>query len=107
MNLPNALRIGNKDYAVIPEERPFVDNGDALDGQIRYADCQIWIWNTANDQHVYQTLLHEAVHGICRCFDVDLSDDDVDRMAHGISMLLRDNAEFFAKYCLQNARSEL
>lgn len=97
MNIPESIRIGGVEYAVVYE--PFLsdDNGHELMGQIRYQQGVIALSeNIGMCQDVAcMTLLHEILHGLARHFDLALEDEEtvVDSFARGLFQVLQDNAD--------------
>lgn len=48
-------------------------------------------------QTTCQTLLHEALHGICEHYKLDIKNDEdtIDKLANGLYMVIADNPEMF------------
>lgn len=81
----------------IDHELRFIDrlrdkeNSNALLGHIIYSQPAIEIDSTCSKQVQYQTLWHEIIHGIASYMNIDLEEDAVDSISHGIVQVIRDN----------------
>lgn len=95
MNIPSKVRIGSVDYDVIVSDKTILKNNQQCYGQIDWEHHKIEIDNTLQDeQGLFQTFLHELVHGIVHEFKIDFSADEenvVDRFADGLQQVIRDN----------------
>ena len=96
MNIPESIRIGGVEFAVVFE--PFLsnDSGNELMGQIRHQQGVIALSeNVGMCQDVAcMTLLHEILHALARHFDLEMEDEEtiVDAFARGMFQVLQDNA---------------
>lgn len=97
MRIPERVRIGGVDYAVIHEER--LNNGQNLAyGRIDYDKAEIRLAeHLQSAQGECQTLLHEILHGIANHFGLAINEeeDSIDKLASGLYMVLKDNPEMF------------
>lgn len=97
MNIPESVRIGGMEYAVIRE--PFLsnENGHELLGQIRYQQGVIALSENVEMCHdaACMTLLHEILHGLARHFDLEIENEEtvVDAFARGLFQVLQDNGD--------------
>ena len=60
-------------------------------GRIDHGRCTITLEKEVNEQVLIQTLLHEIAHGIAHNYKVEISENDVDRIATGFYQVLKDN----------------
>ena len=95
MSEKRTVRIGFKDYTVNLTKALEDDNRNLLHGKIHYGSSQLHL-NTDNEaQTQWQTLLHEAIHGILMeaGFNRDEHHDELwlDCVTSGICRFLRDN----------------
>lgn len=96
MKIPDKVRIGGVDYSIRYEERLISDDGKALAGQIDYNKGIIRIEPKVQSiQGMCQTLLHEIMHGIEHHFKMDLTEDEIDNLASGMYMIIKDNPGIF------------
>ena len=97
MTIPNKLRIAGKDYAVKYEDK--LNNGsNVMLGHIDYDKALIRLAPDIQDaQTTCQTLLHEAIHGICEHYKLDIKNDEdtIDKLANGLYMVIADNPGMF------------
>ena len=97
MNIPESIRIGGMEYAVIRE--PFLSNENRheLMGQIRYQQGVIALSENVEMCHdaACMTLLHEILHGLARHFDLEIENEEtvVDAFARGLFQVLQDNGD--------------
>lgn len=94
MKIPESVRIGGQEYAVVYEP-VLVDDGKELCGQIRYMKGEIALSEGCDMGHdaQCQTLLHEILHGIARFFNAEIEDEEtvIDMFAKGLYQVLQDN----------------
>ena len=94
MKIPESVRIGGQEYAVVYEP-VLVDDGKELCGQIRYMKGEIALSEGCDMGHdaACQTLLHEILHGIARLFNAEIEDEEtvIDMFAKGLYQVLQDN----------------
>lgn len=95
MEIPSKVRIGSKDYEVVVSDKAILKGSQQYYGHIDWEHHKIEIDNTLQDeQGIFQTFLHELVHGIVHEFKIDFSTDEediVDRFADGLHQVIRDN----------------
>lgn len=91
------IRIGGIDFSLVEHTEPFVDNGNAVDGAIKYDNCTINVWTGSGCDIDYanQTLCHEIVHGIIRQFNVPIPEEQNEQITEafgkGLHQVLKDN----------------
>jgi hypothetical protein len=96
MKIPDKVRIGGVDYSVEYVERLISGENTALCGQINYDMAVIKIEpNVQDEQGKCRTLLHEIMHGIEHHFKLSLSEDEIDNLANGMYMVIKDNPQMF------------
>lgn len=93
--LPKTIRIGHTTFEVIPEDAPFAGGNSILCGQINYDKQVIRVYQQVGPDRLFETLMHEIMHGIAEFTNVDLSEADIDRFAHAVCMVHRDNPDLF------------
>lgn len=97
MEIPSKVRIGSKDYEVVVSDKTILKGSQQCYGHIDWEHHKIEIDNTLQDeQGMFQTFLHELVHGIVHEFKIDFSadgEDIIDRFADGLQQIIRDNLE--------------
>jgi len=103
MKIPESIRIGGVDYAVI--EKSGLNNGTAVCyGYINYEQSTIEL-NSGNQDHQKKclTLWHEIIHGIVEHSNIGLekaSDEAiVDTIAKGVYQVLQDNGNALFNLC--------
>ena len=95
MNLPKVLRIVGKNYAVIQTETPMVDDcGQCDDNKQEIKISQGMAHDLERD-----TLLHEAIHAIDYCMQLNMSEKQVCGMGTALYALLGDNPDLL-KYLM-------
>ena len=96
--IPNKLKIGNIDYKIDVVENDIVIDGKSnYSGCISYDESNIKILSKLCKQKKLETLWHEILHGITEHFNIDLKNDDeekiIDCIAKGVFQVLQDNKE--------------
>ena len=97
MNIPESIRIGGVEYAIVNE--PFLsdETGHELMGQIRYQQGVIALSENVEMCHdaACMTLWHEILHGLARHFALEIENEEavVDAFARGLFQVLQDNAD--------------
>lgn len=94
MKIPESIRIGGVEYAVIRE--PFLSlDGRELYGMIDYHQNVIALSENVGMSHEKEclTLWHEIFHGIVNHFGLALEDEEqvVEMFARGVYQVLQDN----------------
>lgn len=94
MSFPKQVRIGWVQYAVVDD----VDlNLEGASGQIRYLKDEIALMPNLAPQAKLFVLWHEMVHGILTLAGTDDHDEQtVNKLAHGIIQVLKDNPDLVA-----------
>ncbi len=94
MKIPDKIRIGGIEYAIIHESR--LNDGQALlAGQSRPMDCEIALAEESSHEYKSLTLWHEIMHGIEEQFQIDLGENRehiIEAFARGVYQVLQDNA---------------
>lgn len=98
MKIPNSVRIGGTEHAVVYVDN--LNNGVNLAyGQIDYDNCVIYLSGTVGTAHEKRckTLWHEILHGIREHagLEIENEEDVVDMFAKGIYQVLQDNGGRF------------
>ena len=97
MIIPNSVNILFKNYAVGYENGMRNEKGEMLYGQIDYIEQTITLNKAAKDEQAEATLLHEVIHGIDELYNIGLKEKQVEKLAVGLYMLVRDNPDMFAE----------
>lgn len=97
MIIPDSVNILFKNYAVSYENTMRDEKGNTLYGQIDYIEQKITLNRAAKDEQAEATLLHEVIHGIDELYNIGLKEKQVEKLAVGLYMLIRDNPEMFAE----------
>lgn len=96
MKIPNSVRIGGVEYAVV--YTPHLNDGIHLAyGHIDYENCVIELSDTVGVSHQKRcvTLLHEILHGIREHAGLEIENEEavVDMFAKGLHQVLQDNGQ--------------
>jgi hypothetical protein len=97
MKIPEYIRIGGVDYAVI--ETPGLNNGTQVCyGHIDFEKSLIEFNPERGTSHQFkgQILWHEILHGIAHHANLEFKDDEeqiIDTLAKGIYQVLQDNGK--------------
>ena len=75
----------------------FGRDGTAHKGECEYDRNEIRIGDWLHDSMAEATLLHEIVHFIDDCLDLNLSEEQVAGVAQGLYQVLCDNPEFLRR----------
>ncbi len=95
MNLPKVLRIVGKNYRVVQTETPMIDDcGQCDDNKQEIKISQGMAHDLERD-----TLLHEAIHAIDYCMQLNMSEKQVNGMGTALYALLGDNPDLI-KYLI-------
>ena len=93
MKIPEKIRIGGVEFAIIKENR-LNDGQRMLAGQIRHIECQIAIAEDCAYEYRCLTMWHEIMHGIEEQMQIDLGDQRehiIEGFARGVYQVLQDN----------------
>lgn len=71
------------------------DNDNKLYGEINYMNLTISIRDEIPEDIMYETLLHEIVHGIDDKICGDLTENQVSRLASTLYCVMKDNKHLF------------
>jgi hypothetical protein len=91
MTMPTQLKIGGFDYTV--DYVPLVNQAIPRYGEIQFNQHKILVSYEFSPQQQQCTLLHEAVHGIDQWLDIDLEEEQVEKLGKGLYQLLKDNPQ--------------
>lgn len=95
MKLPESVRIGGVEFAVVRENR--LNNGQQmLAGEFRPMDCQIAIATDCDHQYQCLSLWHEIMHGIENQAQLELGEEQeriIEAFAKGVYQVLQDNGQ--------------
>ena len=95
MNLPKVLRIVGKNYRVVQTETPMIDDcGQCDDNKQEIKISQGMAHDLERD-----TLLHEAIHAIDYCMQLNMSEKQVNGMGTALYALLGDKPDLI-KYLI-------
>ena len=88
------IRIGPIDYKVVKVKELASADG-LLHGDIDFGRCRIRVDAGDDPQRQYQTMWHEALHGILHGAGIrgDHNEQQIEALTHGIIQLLRDNPD--------------
>ena len=93
MKIPSKINIGGIIYDI--EITSGKENNALQDraylGRINKEKCLITLEKDVNKQVLEQAFFHEIIHGIEYEFKLDISEDDVDRVATGFYQILKEN----------------
>lgn len=89
VKIPKTIQVVGHTYKVLYKSHLSKDRG--IRGRInhRLQEIQIEPENPVSQKN--QTMLHEILHFIETTFAMDLSDDDIDRLAEGLYQVLSDS----------------
>ncbi len=93
VRLPKTLKIGYAVYKVRRVKDLRDKDGCPLWGQRKAEAAELLLDAVLTDGHprMFETLLHEAIHEISDQYKVHLSEDNVGRLASGLTAFLQDN----------------
>jgi len=94
------IRISEIDFELeLVERLQDVEELKMLNGNITYSKPIIRIESTQDKQNIYQIIWHEIIHGIVTLnIQEEINENTVDRLAHGICQVLRDNKKLLDEY---------
>ena len=87
MKIPKKLRIDGENWIVL-KNKNLIRNESAR-GMITYDKKLIQL--DSNSTRTATSLLHECIHAIDNNAALDLSEEQVKRLAHGLYAIIRDN----------------
>lgn len=96
MKIPEKIKVLYKDYTV-EETVNLHDNGRDLYGQIHYLPEKILLNADAKEEQKKSTLLHELVHAMDEIYNIELNENQVDKLGNALYMLQKDNPKLFEK----------
>ena len=89
IKLPNKIKIGTHTYKINLDQNLHSDDKDY--GQINYRAQEIKIWSAAPPSVKNEALLHEVIHLSQQIYRVEITDQDIDRVAETIAEFLFNN----------------
>ena len=89
IKVPQKIRISAEDYEIFFQPHLSVD--DAQSGQVWFRKNLIRVDPCFPRSAQFATLIHEVIHIIDRCYKCHLEEDNVERLARGISEFLANN----------------
>ena len=97
MNIPEKIKIGWKEYAIIKKDydSDLVSGGDECYGQIFPSTRKLYINNCYDDEQKKATLIHEVLHGMDDIWGIDLKEEQVETLANAIYTVIKDNPKIF------------
>lgn len=89
IKIPKQIQIGGHTYQVF--YKPYLSKDDGIRGSIIHRKQVIYIEpeNPISQQNA--TILHEILHFIDTIFDLNLTDEDTDRISEGLFQVLSDS----------------
>ena len=89
VKVPKQIQIGGHTYKVL--YKPYLSKDDGNRGGINHRKQVIYIEpeNPASQKNA--TMLHEILHFIETVFDLNLTDEDTDRISEGLFQVLSDS----------------
>ena len=91
IKVPKKIQIGAHTYK-IKIDKNLKGDGNRY-GEVNYRTQEITLWGGCNPSLMMETLLHEVIHIGEFAFRIAISDEDIDRVAETITMLLRNNLD--------------
>lgn len=98
MKIPEKVKIGWREYAVVEDKAITNSDGYELLGRIDYDENEIYLCNQAKPENKIVTLLHEILHGIFymagrkeNCADEGL----IDCLSENLYQVIKDNPKMF------------
>jgi hypothetical protein len=76
------------------------ENVKSLNGHITFDKPKIRLDTCLEKQNLYEVLWHEVIHGIFTLYmpDVEIDENNTDRMAQAMCQIMRDNKKILDKY---------
>lgn len=98
MSLPKKVKIGWKEYKILEQapDEALIDGGTICYGQVFYDRQEIYINKNYRKKHKKATLLHEVIHAIDEQYSIDLKEEQVVSLTHGLMSVLKDNPEILS-----------
>ena len=81
MKLPDRVKVGPFEYTV--KHLPFYQVDGMLGHSVRH-HLELAIANDAPEQHQVVTFIHEVLHAVSDVYQVELDENEVERMANGL-----------------------
>lgn len=95
MIIPEKVKIGYKDYKVNMKDGNVIDDNALCYGNIEYDKGNINLSKLYTADQQKCTLIHECIHGIDDIFDIDLSEEQIEKLGKGVYGFIKDNPEIF------------
>lgn len=96
MKLPDAIKCGAFVYRVRCKKRLVSDEQERLYGQARHGELAILLDRGMHPANQRETLLHEVIHAVANERHLDLPEECVNQLSHGLAAILIDNPDFTA-----------
>lgn len=87
MKIPDKIRIDGENWEIIKNKNLL--RNESLRGRITYLTRIIEL--EANSPRIAPSLLHECIHAVDNNANLDLTEEQVKRLAHGIYAIIVDN----------------
>ncbi|HOT31249.1 MAG TPA: hypothetical protein PLQ61_06765 [Bacteroidales bacterium] len=97
MNIPEKVKIGCKDYEIEIVDKLLYLEGKTACGVINRNSCKIEL-STAeamSEDSMNLTFFHEVLHGLEDFFDIDLTEEQIEKFAKGLYLFIKENPEVF------------
>lgn len=93
MQIPESVQVGPFRYTVewVDDLADEADRNRKLYGQCRYGEQKILMSKHVNPDSNLATFLHEVCHAIDFMMQAGLKEKQIDRLATGLALVLRDN----------------
>ena len=85
--LPPTVQVGPYHYAF---ERAIDVDGASRWGETVYVGRLIRFGNLCSEQELPSTLIHELIHAVAKCYEVNMKEEDISRLGHGLAQALQD-----------------
>ena len=96
MRIPDHVKVGGLIYDISFEDRLLDDENTKVYGIIDYNNLTIKLEKLYSQQKNEQSLWHEIVHAVCVEYNVEMEDEDVDRIGCGLYQVIKDNPALFS-----------
>lgn len=100
MFIPKRVKVGPYWWAIefVDDMTDPADRNTRVFGQCREGDLKILINKSLDSGNHFQTFLHELTHAIDFTLRIGLKENQADRLATGLAMVLQDNS-FWEEEC--------
>ena len=94
MQLPGKVKVGGIVYTVHIVPIPSEYNRNLV-GHIDYSTQEIKIREGMGEDYTNQVFFHELFHAMYECCGIEQDEGNIDRLAHCLYQILKDNEIFF------------